>query len=152
MSSSVPPDEVFPVSRQWRAEWITAAGDGPSENAFHYFRTEFDLDEVPRRVTAFVSADTRYQLYVNGRFVGRGVPPCQRWHQYYDERDLTGFLAPGRNCIAAVVNHLGGTDLAGEGLLVEVTDGEGRLIVASGRLLARQRRRTPTPGGCTASA
>ncbi len=70
----------------WTARWIAVEpppaadpamamlfGGGRAGFSRCLFRREFELGEVPRRVGARVSADSRYVLYVNGAEVGRGV-------------------------------------------------------------------------------
>ncbi|MEK8128790.1 family 78 glycoside hydrolase catalytic domain [Paenibacillus filicis] len=52
-------------------------------------------------------ADSRYIVYVNGIYAGRG--PCRsdpRW-QYVDEIPVSKLLRPGRNCIAVMVLYYG---------------------------------------------
>lgn len=119
-------------SRRWNAEWIWTEGDGTEENAFCYFRTEFALSDPPAGSRVFITADTRYELYVNGDFVGRGVPPTQPYLQYYDQHELTDYLCDGHNCIAVLVNHLGTWPDARGGLLAEVTGADGDTLVATG--------------------
>ncbi|MEF3302904.1 family 78 glycoside hydrolase catalytic domain [Paenibacillus sp. GYB003] len=88
----------------------------PSEVETHYeqpkqsfcrFRRAFELPGPVARGELRIFADTRYVLYVNGRYVGRG--PCRsdpRW-QSYDVWDVGPLLAPGLNAIAVFVLHYG---------------------------------------------
>ena len=64
----------------------------------------------PRQVKAWLTADVKYRLYVNGRLVSRGPVDIgrdfaggetHRW--FYDYRDLTPYFTPGKNVIAAEV-------------------------------------------------
>ncbi len=83
------------------AAWIWP--DNPSwdlYNCYALFRAAVDVPAVPRRVTAFVSADQSYHLYVNGRYVCRGPARGFQAHWPYDEVDLAGFLRAGRNVVA----------------------------------------------------
>ncbi|NIK67042.1 family 78 glycoside hydrolase catalytic domain [Paenibacillus sp. BK720] len=76
--------------------------------SFCYFRKSFALDQdeaVTGKLSIF--ADSRYILYVNGIYAGRG--PCRsdpRW-QYVDELDVTGLLNAGTNTIAVMVLYYG---------------------------------------------
>jgi alpha-L-rhamnosidase len=79
----------------------------PSRNLFGLFRKTFDAPPTLIRAIAQVSADSRYKLYVNGQYVGRGPARCDPVWQYYDEYDLKGFLRPGGNVIAALVHYYG---------------------------------------------
>ena len=74
------------------------------------FRKEIVLTDSPRSVKAWLSADMKYRLYVNGRLVSRGPVDIgrdyngghtHRW--FYDFRDLTPFFTKGTNVITAEV-------------------------------------------------
>ena len=54
-----------------------------------YFRKTFELPSQPRNAPAYVTADSRYRLYVNGKFVGRGPVRSYPRFQYYDVYDLS---------------------------------------------------------------
>lgn len=72
-----------------------------------FFRKNFDLYRVPDKVALRITADSRYMLYVNGKFVSygsersdyKGSWPC-------DTVDIAPFLQCGRNVLAARVIHL----------------------------------------------
>lgn len=81
------------------------------KNRFLYFRNAFDLAETPQTATLHISADGRYQLFVNGHFVGRGPARCDPAFQYYDSYDVAPHLHAGRNVIA-VLAHSYGQDMA----------------------------------------
>ena len=72
----------------WQGKWIWGVDDGKQENSFYYFRKEFeieDLDDFLKEDTKlFISADTRYQLYLNGTFLGEGSLQSQPYFMYYD--------------------------------------------------------------------
>lgn len=110
-----------------RAEWIwrqrPAPMSGPAllfgpprsfaddENRFVYFRKTFTLADAPQQATLHISADGRYQLFVNGAFVGRGPARCDPAFQYYDSYEIAGLLRPGLNVIA-VLGHSYGRHMA----------------------------------------
>ena len=91
----------------WQARWIwTGSGQPPVA----MFRKEVVLSEEPQSVTAWLTADAKYRLYINGRLVSRGPVDQGRDyfgggtnHWFYDVRDLTAYLTKGRNVIAAEV-------------------------------------------------
>lgn len=112
---------------RWQAKWIWQASSRwlvfnpekqtlefkpilPEEKNTHlYFRKTFDLPGRAQTAPAYVCADSRYKLYVNGQFVGRGPVRSYPQFQYYDVYDLAKYLQPGRNVVAAVVHFYGET-------------------------------------------
>ena len=100
-------------AKKWLAEWIWESIDvgppgGPSAmNLFVYFRKVFDLDQGVETALAQISADSRYKLYVNGQYVGRGPARFDPTWQYYDEYNIATLLRPGRNVVAALVHFYG---------------------------------------------
>lgn len=90
----------------WAAEWIWCVEE-PRHNVYLYARKAFQLDQAVRRSAAYCTANSRYKLFINGRFRGRGPARCDpRWQQY-DEYDLSRHLRPGANVIAVLVHYLG---------------------------------------------
>jgi lysophospholipase L1-like esterase len=90
----------------WQAKWIWLE----SSPSVAMFRKEVTLAGAPSRVIAWMTADMKYRLYVNGRLVSRGPVDMGRdyaggdtHHWFYDCRDLTPFFQAGSNVIAAEV-------------------------------------------------
>lgn len=104
-----------------RAEWVWRRRGLPEQVAFStarpfvaeesnryvYFRRVFDIAGRVTGASAQVSADGRYQLYVNGQLIGRGPARCSTASQYIDDYDIAPFLRPGRNVIAALAHSYG---------------------------------------------
>ena len=90
------------------ARWI-AFGDATVNHvdSRFAFRKQLELPDKPTSAHVRVTADARYMLWVNGQFVGRGPARGYPWAQPYDEYDLTSFLRPGPNWIAAEVYQFG---------------------------------------------
>jgi hypothetical protein len=81
-------------------------------NLFVQFRRAFHIDEMPPLSALLrISADGRYQLYVNGVRIGRGPARCEPLYQYYDEYDIAPFLGAGEN-VVAVLAHSYGRDMS----------------------------------------
>ncbi len=118
-------------NKKWNAKWIWADVRGPESNAYYYFRKVFKLPPEGKGYSLCVAADTRYQLFVNGNFVGRGAPQSQPFNQYYDTYDVSDFLGEGRNCVALIVNHVGNMADTRGGLLLEIVDGESHVVACS---------------------
>jgi len=100
-------------AKKWLGEWIwESSGVGPPGgsspmNLFVYFRKAFDLDQGVDEALAHISADSRYKLYVNGQYVGRGPARFDPTWQYYDEYNIATLLRPGRNVVAALIHFYG---------------------------------------------
>lgn len=87
----------------WPARWIQCPGTGPAPQV-----TLFRLPvRCPRttRVRIHVTADERYDLYLDGRVVGRGSQRGSPWRWHFETYDLR--LPPGRHTLVARVWCLG---------------------------------------------
>ena len=101
------PDLAAAEAKKWVAKWIWCEGEPVPQNFYLYCRKSFTLEGKAGGATVDVTADSRYKLFVNGKFVGRGPARCdQRW-QYYDTYDLRNLLRPGENVISAMVHQYG---------------------------------------------
>src|SRR5579875_1806456 len=65
---------------RWPAFWIRVPGSNPNDYGVFHFRKSFQLESVPRTLRVFVSADNRYQLFVNGEFVSSGPARSDLFH------------------------------------------------------------------------
>ena len=100
----------------WAASWIWSQDEESPQNYYMYARGSFELADVPSAAMLHVSADSRYNLFLNGKYLGRGpVRSDPRW-QYYDSYDVASLLQPGKNTVAAVV-HFYGDPVNAHGLL-----------------------------------
>lgn len=75
--------------------------------SFHMLaRRVFAVEGDVTQATCMISANTSYELYVNGRWIGRGPERSYPEWQYYDAYDLTETLGAGDNVIAVqAYNH-----------------------------------------------
>ena len=102
-----------PEVKKWQAEWIWERIGGPFfqpgslKNTFTYFRKTFDYQGGVKKAVAQISADSRYKLYVNGHYLGRGPARFDPTWPYYDEFDIASVLRPGKNVIAVLVHYYG---------------------------------------------
>jgi hypothetical protein len=96
-----------PEPRVWKARWIWAEGEPAPRNSYTYFRKNLELDSTPKEAKIHVTADSRYQLFVNGKFVGRGPVRSDRRWLYYDTWDVAPHLKKGKNAVAVLVHHYG---------------------------------------------
>jgi hypothetical protein len=101
------PAAAVSAGRTWVAEYIWDRAPAPELNAYTYFRKEVTLLGTASSATAYITADSAYQLFVNGVFVGRGPVRSDLSVQFYDTYDLRPFLQPGENVIAVIVHFFG---------------------------------------------
>ncbi len=87
----------------WSARWIYPAGESPSVFGVYHFRKQFTLSERPDRFVVHVSADNRYQLFVNGHRAAWGPARGSLFQWRYETVDLSPWLHAGNNQLAAVV-------------------------------------------------
>ena len=114
--------------------WI--GSDHPFDLAECYLNFRFDLDlcKSPGQAVLHLTADSRYLLWINGQFIGRG--PERSWpaSMAVDARDVAGYLKPGTNRIAVQVyspgySHFAYVHRAACGLIAWLQlDGETRLV------------------------
>ena len=105
---------------RWRGHWIWVPEDkiemkmalpglgvDPLKESHGLFRKTIQLDAVPARVPARITADSRYALYVNGQEVSRGPIRSQPRRMHYDLFDLAPYLKAGDNTLAVYVKFYG---------------------------------------------
>jgi len=88
---------------RWPASWIQVPGSDPQAYGVYHFRKTFHLDAKPDQFVIFVSADNRYQLFVNRKLVSWGPACSDLDHWRYEVIDIAGQLRAGKNVLAAVV-------------------------------------------------
>jgi alpha-L-rhamnosidase len=91
-------------NRTWNASWIWSE-ERKSTTERVYFRRSFYVPSATAVLKVSVSADSRYRLYLNGRSVSIGPCKGSRYEHYYETVDLTSWLQPGLNILAADVIH-----------------------------------------------
>ena len=125
------PKDVFGA-----AKWIWPVNQGYDlVDYFAQARRAFELKSVPRRCPVRVTADARYKLYVNGRYVCRGPARGYQYSWPYDQVEIAPYLTRGKNVVAIValsygigtfqyISHdAGGIILAGRAGAVDISTG-----------------------------
>lgn len=69
------------------------------------FVRKFRLDAAPERAELHVFAFTRYRLYINGIYIGRGPARYQNAWPEYDSWDVASKLKPGSNVISILAHR-----------------------------------------------
>ena len=82
------------------------------KNRWGLFRKKFELppdftNTSSTPVKIYISVDSRYKMFINGKYVGRGIYRCNRFNWYYDEYDISHILKPGSNVICIIVQFFG---------------------------------------------
>lgn len=91
----------------WKAQWITSPSAPQRDIVVLHFRKVIEIPRAPEHFVVHVSADSQFILCVNQHEVGRGPARSDLAHWKYETYDLSAFLRPGRNEIAATVWSLG---------------------------------------------
>ncbi len=96
------------LTNYWSAGWIAPAGESGLDYGVYHFRKTFDLEQVPEEFIINVSADNRYRLFVNGKPVCSGPARGDLMHWRFETIDISSFLKPGKNVLAAQVWNFAG--------------------------------------------
>ena len=91
----------------WSARWIAVPGASAFDYGVYHFRRAFDLPDKPSSFVVHVTADNRYQLFVNGERVAWGPARSDLNHWCFESVDLAPRLKAGRNVLAALVWNFG---------------------------------------------
>lgn len=90
------------------ARWLWTTDAESQRNLWLRFRRPFHCPEDLQRATIFITADSRYELYLNGAWLGHGPVRSFPWAYGYDRYDVTPCLRRGgENVLAARVVHWG---------------------------------------------
>lgn len=91
----------------WPSNWIADPQSGPRDYGVYHLRKTFELEEKPGEFIIHVSADNRYQLYVNGNFITYGPARGDLQHWRFESLDISADLKKGENVLAAVIWNFG---------------------------------------------
>jgi len=124
----------------WTAEWIWTKENLGEPNTWVAFRKDVELKDIGQNSKAFISADTKYWLWINGEMVvfegsytggPSPVKPSPRTdnvpiasNKYYDTVDIQPFLKKGKNTIAVLAWFYGANGSKG----THISSGKGGLI------------------------
>lgn len=126
------PDHSYPP----QATWIGSDHPFDLHEAYLRFRSPagWSLGRPPQEAMLFITADSRYKLWVNGRFVARGPVRSFPHNQAVDRLDIRKHLTISKNCLAVQVyqpgySHFSYVHRGAAGLLVWlVCDGSVELV------------------------
>lgn len=130
---------------RFTANWIWDDSSEYEKNYWLCFRKRFSVQDL-QTAELYISADSRYTLYINGKWIGRG--PNRFWptHIEYDCYDVAHLLTDKENIIAVEVNHYGTSTSQyihqPGGLYLQLniikTDGEKECICSDGTFLCKR--------------
>lgn len=106
-AQTAPPLNPALIASNWSAPWIASPTAPARTPGVFYFRRELMLSTVPSHYWVHVSADNRYILHVNGKYVAEGPARGDLFHWRFETVDLAPDLQPGKNVLAAVVWNFG---------------------------------------------
>ncbi len=127
------------------AFWIGSDHPFDLHEAYLNFRCDVVLASAPATAPLFISADSRYRLWINGTFVQAGPSRCWPHAQQVDEIDVAAHLTSGDNAIAVQVyspgySHFAYVHRGVHGLLAWLDcDGAATLVTDQGWRVQRDR-------------
>ncbi len=120
------------------AVWIGSDHPFDLHEAYLCFRSPpgWQLDRLFDLAELYLTADSRYKLWVNGQFVARGPARSYPQHQAVDRLDLTPYLQVGPNSLVVQIyqpgySHFAYVHRGAAGLLAQLV-GDGRPVLATG--------------------
>ncbi|HRE82428.1 MAG TPA: family 78 glycoside hydrolase catalytic domain [Opitutaceae bacterium] len=94
------------TSPRWTADYVWCGSWGPGLTT-RYFRNTFLFSRTDSRVLVYVTADSRYRLWLNGERLGFGPARGTLLSYHFECYDVTGWLLNGKNVLAAEVRWYG---------------------------------------------
>lgn len=88
------------------SNWIWSPSWNPEDKEkprIVFFRKSIDIDGKIKEAALHISADTRYKLYINGKFIEAGPSRGDLQIWFYDTIDIMPYLKDGINVIAVSV-------------------------------------------------
>ncbi|MCE5321842.1 glycoside hydrolase family 78 protein [bacterium] len=92
---------------KWQAKWIWDKNEPSPRNFYWCARKTFDVPDKFGCINLHISADSRYNLWINGEYLGFGPVRAFTQNWRYDSYDITRYIKPGKNVIAVLVQHYG---------------------------------------------
>ena len=118
----------------WQAKWIWHPGEDAPRNFFWAVRKAFTLPQRFSNAVLHITADSRYLVGVNGKYLGHGPVRAfpHRWR--YDTYDITPYVCSSENVVAVLVHHFGHSTfqyLQSRGGLLAQVECDGKVVAAT---------------------
>lgn len=91
------------LEKHWSSFWITVPNTSSTGYGVYLFRKSIEITEKPNSFIIHVSADNRYKLYVNEKFVSLGPARGDLNNWNFETIDIAPYLQNGKNVVAAQV-------------------------------------------------
>src|SRR5690606_3640346 len=91
----------------WKASWVETSDVDEYGFGVYLFRTQLNVNRVPNDMRINISADNKYLLYINGTLVSHGPVQSDVFNWKFHTVDISKYLRPGNNIIAAKVWNFG---------------------------------------------
>lgn len=89
--------------KMWEAFWIKVPDTEGANYGVYLFRKKLEITQLNDSFPIYISADNKYQLYVNGNLISIGPAKGNITHWNFEQLNLAPFLKLGTNTIAAKV-------------------------------------------------
>lgn len=96
-------------NNKFTAKWIWS-NDNEEAGQWTNFRKKFVLSELPEKAETYISVDSKYWLWINGKMVvfeGMLKNGPNKEDMYYDTIDIAKYLKKGENVISVQVVYFG---------------------------------------------
>ena len=123
------PDSGIQSSFIWSTSTPVAGGQ-----AYVAFRKSFDLPETSAPAMLQLFADSRYMLWINGKYVLRGPCRFNPVRPEYDVVDIKPYLQKGKNVLVVLAHNYGN---AINGRIIQHAPGLAALLEISGKEILR---------------
>lgn len=88
-------------------KWIWIKEETEEINQYSCFRKSFTIEKIDSESKLYISADTDFIVYINGKETGRGQFPDYPGDKTYSEFSASSFLKEGNNTIAILAYYCG---------------------------------------------
>lgn len=97
--------QEYTLPEKIRGEWIWSRDAFDELESFVFFRREFMLSETPASAELWLTANTFFHLYINGRYLGSGPPVSPTRDTYVVYLDVGFLTETGKNTIALLAHN-----------------------------------------------
>ena len=111
-----------------KAKWIWSSANTKGKNLYSFFRKKLSLSGECKM---YISCDTRYELYIDGKLYDRGGAISPKDYKAVDMHCIN--FDSGEHVVGVIVHHIGcvcaATKLMQAGLIAEIRGSNGELLI-----------------------